>query len=111
MHRRLLPIRQAKLFRLGAFCLLLGFALLTLPTVRGERLPIKNYSIADGLVSDDILRIRRDSRGFLWFCTIDGLSRFDGYRFTNYTMAQGLPDRVVYDLLETRNGVYWVSHE
>jgi signal transduction histidine kinase/ligand-binding sensor domain-containing protein len=77
--------------------------------VCAERLPIKNYSIADGLGSDDILRIRRDSRGFLWFCTIDGLSRFDGYRFTNYTMAHGLPDRVVYDLLETRNGVYWVA--
>lgn len=109
MHRKFLPIRRAGLVRLGACCMLLGLTLLALPTVRGERLPIKNYSIADGLVSDGILRIRRDSHGFLWFCTIDGLSRFDGYRFTNYTMAHGLPERVVYDLLETSKGVYWVA--
>jgi hypothetical protein len=32
-----------------------------------------------------------DSRGFLWFCTNEGLSRFDGYGFTNYSTDQGLP--------------------
>jgi ligand-binding sensor domain-containing protein len=76
---------------------------------QAERLPLKNYSIADGLASDSVLRIKRDSHGFLWFCTVDGLSRFDGYRFTNYTTAHGLPDRVVVDLLETRGGAYWVA--
>jgi hypothetical protein len=39
--------------------------------------------------------------GFLWFCTGEGLSRFDGYRFTNYTTDQGLPAAAVNDLLET----------
>src|SRR5665811_1902346 len=46
---------------------------------------------------------------FLWFCTAEGLSRFDGYRFTNYTTAQGLPDNEIEDFLETRAGVYWVA--
>src|SRR5450759_3536736 len=46
---------------------------------------------------------------FLWFCTAVGLSRFDGYRFTNYTTAQGLPDNEIEDFLETRAGVYWVA--
>jgi len=36
-------------------------------------------------------------------------SRFDGYTFTNYANAQGLPGRSVNDLLETRDGVYWVA--
>jgi ligand-binding sensor domain-containing protein/two-component sensor histidine kinase len=76
---------------------------------RAEQLPIKTYTTADGLAQDSVNRIVRDSRGFLWFCTREGLSRFDGYRFTSYTTEQGLPHRWVDDLLETRDGSYWVA--
>lgn len=75
----------------------------------GEQLPIKVYTTAEGLVRDSINRIVQDSRGFLWFCTMEGLSRFDGYGFTNYTTEQGLPHRSVNDLLETRDGAYWLA--
>src|SRR5262249_23924726 len=74
-----------------------------------ERLPIKTYTTADGLARDSINRIVLDSHGFLWFCTPEGLSRFDGYRFTNYGTDQGLPSRFVEDLLETRSGEYWAA--
>jgi ligand-binding sensor domain-containing protein/signal transduction histidine kinase len=74
-----------------------------------QQLPLKSYTTADGLVNDRISRIVRDSRGYLWFCTENGLSRFDGHSFTNYTTAQGLPDNQVDDLLETRSGVYWIA--
>src|SRR6266567_2778635 len=73
---------------------------------RAERLPIKTYTTADGLAHNDVNRIVRDSRGFLWFCTFEGLSRFDGYTFTTLGAAQGLPSQVVNDLLETRDGQY-----
>ena len=76
---------------------------------QAEQLPLKNFTIADGLVRDSVNRIVADSRGFLWFCTPDGLSRFDGYGFVSYATEQGLPDRHVNDLLETRSGVYWVA--
>ena len=74
-----------------------------------QQLPIKTYTIADGLVNNRISRIVRDSRGYLWFCTENGLSRFDGHSFTNYTTAQGLPDNEVDDILETRSGAYWIA--
>jgi ligand-binding sensor domain-containing protein/signal transduction histidine kinase len=74
-----------------------------------ERLPIKNYTTADGLAHNVVNRVVRDSRGFLWFCTREGLSRFDGYSFTNYGTEQGLPSAIVNDLLETREGQYWVG--
>lgn len=77
--------------------------------VNGERLPIKTYTSADGLAHNVVNRVERDSRGFLWFCTREGLSRFDGYSFTNYGIEQGLPSAIVNGLLETREGVYWVA--
>jgi len=80
-----------------------------LSRAQAEQLPIRTYTTADGLVRDQINRIVQDSHGFLWFCTAEGLSRYDGYKFTNYTTDQGLPHRVVNDLLETRRGIYWVA--
>jgi ligand-binding sensor domain-containing protein/signal transduction histidine kinase len=74
-----------------------------------ERLPIKTYTTADGLPHNSINRIVRDSRGFLWFCTGEGLSRFDGYSFINYGVTEGLPHPTVNDLLQTRSGEYWVA--
>ena len=57
------------------------------PEVQAELLPIKIYTTADGLADDRVNRIGQDSHGVLWFCTAEGLSHFDGYKFTNYTKA------------------------
>jgi len=76
---------------------------------QAEHLPIRVFSGADGLASSSVGCIVRDSRDFLWFCTAEGLSRFDGYTFTNYGTAQGLPSGGAFDFLETRNGEYWVA--
>jgi signal transduction histidine kinase/ligand-binding sensor domain-containing protein len=91
-------------------CVLLLFLLLgSIPAASGEQLPVRRYAIEDGLPSNTATCVRRDSRGFLWFCTTEGLSRFDGYSFTNYGVEQGLPDPSVTDLMETRDGMYWVG--
>ncbi len=76
-----------------------------------EKLPVKTYTAADGLPRDEVSRIEQDSRGFIWMIAGDGISRFDGYGFTNYTTDDGLPDRRVNDLLETRSGVTWIATE
>jgi ligand-binding sensor domain-containing protein/two-component sensor histidine kinase len=75
----------------------------------GERLPIKNYTTAEGMPHDSITCIRRDSNGYLWFCTPEGLGRFDGNRFVTYGPGQGLPDRGINDFREDRNGTYWIA--
>src|SRR5215471_11541902 len=67
------------------------------------------FTTAQGLPSNAITNIVRDSHGFLWFCTKQGVSRFDGFQFTNFGKAQGLPGRAVSDLIETRAGEYWVA--
>ena len=56
-------------------------------TVQAEHLPIRLYTSADGLGSSFIDAILRDSRGFMWFATRDGLSRFDGSHFVTYHLG------------------------
>ena len=80
-----------------------------LPVCSAEQLPIRSYTTADGLPNNRINRIVADSHGFIWFCTGEGLARFDGYGFTTYGVQDGLPHRSVFDLLETREGDYWVA--
>ena len=97
--------------RLRGACLhaLLATFLLSAAAGAAERLPIKNYTTAEGLAHNTVNRMVRDSRGFLWFCTSGGLSRFDGYSFRNFGAEQGLPHSAVYGFLETRKGEYWVA--
>lgn len=91
--------------------LLLGLLLSAQVVGQAEQLPVRTYTTADGLPRDFIQRIVQDSHGFLWFCTGDGLSRFNGYEFTTYGAEHGLSNLRVNDLIETRSGVYWVATE
>ncbi|HSK70812.1 MAG TPA: two-component regulator propeller domain-containing protein [Pyrinomonadaceae bacterium] len=77
--------------------------------IEAAKLPFRAFTTADGLADDRVNRIIRDSRGFLWFCTSEGLSRFDGYEFKNYTQADGLPHRNINDLLELENEIYLIA--
>jgi len=74
-----------------------------------EKLPATIYTTGQGLAHNWVYKIVPDSRGFIWFATREGLSRFDGYTFTNYGVEDGLPSADVHDLLETREGVYLVA--
>jgi ligand-binding sensor domain-containing protein len=73
-----------------------------------EHLPLRIYGEPDGLRGISVHRIVSDSKGFLWFCTNDGLSRYDGYGFTQFGAA-GFTNPNVHSLLETRDGGYWVG--
>jgi ligand-binding sensor domain-containing protein/two-component sensor histidine kinase len=80
-----------------------------LASLHARRLPIKIYTTADGLARDRIQCIVQDRRGFMWFCTAEGLSRFDGYTFTNYGTAHGLPHHDVTGMVEGPDGALWAG--
>jgi len=88
----------------------LTLALIVLPaSLFSERPPIQPYTTSEGLADDRINNVVTDSRGLVWFCTPQGLSRFDGYRIVNFSVADGLPHRDVTTLIETRLGAYLVG--
>src|SRR6266481_471922 len=88
---------------------LLALLLASAALGQAEKLPLKVYTAAEGLAHNSVNRIVRDSRGYLWFCTSEGLSHFDGYEFRNFGRRDGLPHRVVKDVLETRTGELWIA--
>jgi len=49
------------------------------------------FTMADGLAGDSVTAIYSDDRGHLWFGTTQGVSRFDGMMFRNYTEEVGFP--------------------
>jgi ligand-binding sensor domain-containing protein/two-component sensor histidine kinase len=94
---------------LGSLAVLTAVVVGGVTDAGAERLAARRYTAADGLASDYIVSIYSDSRGFLWFSTRDGLSRFDGLRFTSYGVADGLPAGAINRVLETRAGVHWIA--
>lgn len=73
----------------------------------------RNHSEQTGMPSAEINRIRSDSRGFVWFCTPNGLVRYNGiqYRYFIHNPADSLSlrDNWCEDLCETPDGRIWVG--
>lgn len=54
----------------------------------------------------------QDKAGNLWFCTTgEGVYRFDGETFTNFTVKDGLSSNVVYTVMEDKTGDIWFGTE
>ena len=100
---------REKISALSPTIFLTGLLLSLSAAVYADQLPIKTYTSDDGLARDQVNCIYQDSLGFIWVCTTEGLSRFDGYGFVNYGMAQGLPHDYISDILETRDGTYLIA--
>ncbi|MEW6468001.1 MAG: two-component regulator propeller domain-containing protein [Bacteroidota bacterium] len=75
----------------------------------GQQYNIKSYSSKNGLANSIVNSVFLDSRGFLWFATQSGVSKFDGKSFTNYTSKQGLPGNDITNICEDAEGNIWVA--
>jgi signal transduction histidine kinase/ligand-binding sensor domain-containing protein/DNA-binding response OmpR family regulator len=73
----------------------------------------KHLSTVEGLSQSHVSAILKDSRGFMWFGTEDGLDKYDGYKFTHYkndrNNKSSIIDNLVYDILEYPAGNLWVA--
>lgn len=76
---------------------------------------IFSYLTAEGgLAQNTVDYIYKDSRGFMWFATWNGLNRYDGYNFIHYD-TQSAPNNInslfVRTLAEDEHHQLWVGTE
>ena len=76
--------------------------------LQSQQYAFLHYTVDDGLPSSNIYSIMQDSKGYIWFCSDMGISRFDGYTFKNITTADGLPFNDVWELKEDSEGRIWI---
>lgn len=67
----------------------------------------RNYTVEDGLPTNEIYECVQDKKGFVWFGTSLGVSRYDGYKFKNFTTLDGLPDNTIFGFFEDSKGRIW----
>ena len=69
-----------------------------------------NFTVEDGLPSDEIHDLVQSSDGKLWIATNRGISTFDGYYFRNYTSNDGLSDMVIFEIFKDyKNRLWFIS--
>ena len=78
-----------------------------------EHYYFRNLSIQDGLSQTTVNAIIQDKKGFMWFGTKGGLSRYDGLSFRNFkrdmTDSHSLGNNFVTCLYEDNQGDIWVG--
>lgn len=82
--------------------------------VEVERFELLNTN--DGLSQNSVQSIFCDSRGYMWFGTMDGLNRYDGYEFkiykTQYNNPYSLTNNRIVSIWEDSRGFIWLaSHD
>ncbi len=94
----------------GSILILLNFHILNAatPVFRFDHLSTRN-----GLSHNSVIEIIQDKQGFMWFGTLNGLNRYDGYRFSAYRPVPGdttsLCHNVINALFEDSRGVIWIG--
>ena len=100
--------------RLLIFCLIL--LLIPHSIIRSStetHLEFEKLTMDDGLSSNMTTCVFKDSRGFMWFGTQNGLNRYDAYKFETWKHIPGkeggLPDNSINDIEEGADGIIWIG--
>ena len=85
------------------------FSFLTSTGIFAQQYNLKVYGTRDGLANSIVKAIYMDSKGYMWFGTQGGLSRFDGQSFVNYSDKDGLPGNDITCVTEDKQGNIWIG--
>ena len=87
-------------------------SLLTIVT-NGRSYYFRHYRNDNGLSNNTVMAVIQDQRGFMWFGTKEGLTRFDGFQFKiflhNPSVSNCLLNNFVTSVSEDRDGWIWIG--
>ncbi len=70
----------------------------------------KYTNVSSGLPNNYVYSLVQDQNGFIWIGLSEGLSKYDGNKFTNYTKRDSLADNYVSSMLIDTDGRLWCGH-
>src|ERR1700733_12218861 len=80
---------------------------------QNSRLKFSHLQTDAGLSKSNVTCILQDSRGFMWFGTMDGLNKYDSYHFTafknNPDDPHSLANNNIKVIKEDSKGNIWIS--
>ncbi|HXB92875.1 MAG TPA: two-component regulator propeller domain-containing protein, partial [Puia sp.] len=93
--------------------LLLFFVIAFFSRTDGQPYYFNHFQVENGLSNNSIECSIQDNDGFLWFGTINGLNRFDGYTFRTFYHDPGdtssIGSNFIRCLYNDRQGTVWVG--
>ena len=117
--------------RIRSIFLTLGWVLFALtgwaqlPATSNTTFRVDHIGVNDGLTQGSVYSMLKDSRGFLWFGTQDGLNRYDGHHFRTFQPAarpshpgKSIPTQpgnirgvIILGIIEDPDGNLWIGTE
>ena len=98
--------------RLIIFSILLT-SILAIEDIYSQKMSINPLSAIEQFPSRSVQRILQDSDGYLWFGTLDGLCRYDGYRVQTFRSDMNNPNLLTNNeitcLVEDKNHNIWIG--
>lgn len=74
-------------FRPVVLCICLFLLAAATLSAQQLRYQFKNYTPSDGLPSSETYQVLRDAKNYMWFATDHGVTRFNGYDFETFNLA------------------------
>lgn len=78
-------------------------------TLSAQVSPTKHFTVKDGLPSNAVYCVLKDSKGFVWIGTDAGLVKYDGFKFQTFTKKNGLCGNFIRDIKEDTSGKLWIA--
>jgi signal transduction histidine kinase/ligand-binding sensor domain-containing protein/DNA-binding response OmpR family regulator len=101
-------MRSSRFF-IFIFLQTIAFAVLS----QKNNLKFDHFNSEDGLSHSNVISIFQDRTGFMWFCTRDGLNKYDGYKFTVYKNDEhnknSISQNAVYEAIEDADNNLWIA--
>lgn len=67
------------------------------------------YNTSSGLVHNSIKTITQDENGYLWFGTLTGLSKYDGYEFDNISGYDPSLSSEIKGIIQSKSNDIWIT--